>query len=156
MEPKALYGFVLLIILVGFVIGVGVLAVDKFGETTETTSTVTNETFAGVNGTAVALANDELLSVTAVRNATAQGDTFNADTEYTVALDAGTITVLNGTASYTVDYTHSSDTTTTAVTDDLRTEIAAIASTWLGLIITIFVLALIIGMIIGSFGFRRD
>lgn len=80
MEVGGLYNFVLLIVLVGMIIGVGVLALDKFS------------TSSGVSATASSAINSA------------------------------------------------------------RTEVANIASNWLGLIVTIAVLAIIIALVVGSFG----
>ena len=85
MEVGQLYQFVLLLVLVGLIIGVGVLVLDKF--------------------------------------AAATGVTTAAQT------------ALNAT----------------------RDEISAVSTTWLGLIVTIAVLAIILGLVISSFarGFQR-
>lgn len=82
MEVGGLYQFVLLIVLVGMLVGVGVLALDKFSSSS------------GVTATASSAINSS------------------------------------------------------------RTEVAAIASTWLGLIVTIAVLAIIITLVVRSFGFQ--
>ena len=79
MEVGGLYQFVLLLVLVGMIIGVGVLVLDKFSTSSGVTSTAS--------------------------------------------------TALNNT----------------------RAEIATIASTWLGLIVTIAVLAIILTLVIRSF-----
>ena len=79
MQVGELYNFVLLIVLVGFLIGVGVLGLDKFSTSTGITATAS--------------------------------------------------TAINNT----------------------RTEVANIASNWLGLIVTIAVLAIIIGLVIRGF-----
>ena len=80
MEVGGLYQFVLLIVLVGMLIGVGVLALDKFASSTGVTTAAQ--------------------------------------------------TAINGT----------------------RAEISAIATNWLGLIVTIAVLAIIITLVIRGFG----
>ncbi len=80
MEINQLYQFVLLIVLVGMIIGVGVLTLDKFS----TSSGVTNTASTAINNT--------------------------------------------------------------------RTEIATIASDWLGLIVTVAVLSIILFLVIRSFG----
>lgn len=79
MEVGGLYQFVLLIVLVGMLIGVGVLALDKFSSSSGVTSTA---------GTAI---------------------------------------------------------------NNSRAEVANIASNWLGLIVTIAVLAIIMGLVIAGF-----
>jgi len=82
MEVGTLYQFVLLIVLVSMLIGVGVLALDKFSSSSGVTATAS--------------------------------------------------TAING----------------------ARTEVSAIATTWLGLIVTIAVLAIIITLVMKSFSFR--
>lgn len=83
MEVGELYQFILLIVLVGMILGVGILAIDKFS------------TSSGVSSAAS--------------------------------------TALNNT----------------------RTELGNIASNWLGLIVTIAVLAIIITLVVRSFAMRR-
>ena len=83
MELKDLYSFVLLLVLVGMILGVGVLTLDKFSTTS------------GVSATA--------------------GTAINAT----------------------------------------RTEIANISSNWLGLIVTVSILAIILTLVIRSFGAAR-
>ena len=82
MEVGNLYQFVLLIVLVGMLLGVGILAIDKFSASSGVT--------------------------------------------------AAASTALNNT----------------------RTELGTIASTWLGLIVTIAVLAIIITLVVRSFSFQ--
>lgn len=83
MEVGELYSFVLLLVLVGMIIGVGVLTLDKFSQTTGLTDT----------------------AETAINNS--------------------------------------------------RDAITPIASTWLPLVVTIVVLAIILGIVIRSFSMRR-
>lgn len=83
MEVGELYQFILLIVLVGMILGVGILAIDKFSTSTGVTSAAS--------------------------------------------------TALNNT----------------------RTELGNIASNWLGLIVTIAVLAIIITLVVRSFAMRR-
>lgn len=82
MQVGELYQFVLLIVLVGMVLGVGILSIDKFSSSSGVTSAAS--------------------------------------------------TALN----------------------DTRTELGTIASSWLGLIVTIAVLAIVITLVVRSFGGR--
>lgn len=150
MEPKDLYGFVLLVILVSFIIGVGVLALDKFGDSQTTSVTTTNETVAITSSTGTTAFNDVRALADNIYNGTTvwNGATFT---------NAGVIT-MNASAddgNYNVTYTHQSASATSTATDAISGEIALIATSWLGLIITIFVLAIIISMVIRSFSFSR-
>lgn len=83
MEVKNLYSFVLLVVLVGMLIGVGVLTLDKFSSATGVT--------------------------------------------------AAAQTAING----------------------ARDEVSTIATTWLGIIVTIAVLAIILTLVVGSFAGNR-
>ena len=85
MEVGQLYQFVLLLVLVGIVIGIGVVVLDKFGATTA-----------------------------------AAGSTVAS-------------TAINAT----------------------RTEIAGISSNWLGIIVIVVVAAIILGLVMSSFGQKR-
>ena len=152
MEPKQLYGFVLLIILVGFVIGVGVLTLDELGDSQTTAATTANETVAFVSQVGTTAFNDVSAVTAPILNGSTRWNQFTFT-------GAGVITITNATAAdhnYNVTYTHQTASVTSAVTDDARDEVALIASSWLGLIITIFVLAIIIAMVMTSFSFRRD
>jgi len=150
MEPKDLYGFVLLIILVSFIIGVGVLALDKLGDSQTTATTTTNESVVFAGGTGTTAFNDVSALGANIYNGS---DVWNGAT----FTGAGVITHNTSAAAgtYNVTYTHQTASVTSAATDDVSGEITLIATSWLGLIITIFVLAIIIAMVIGSFGFRR-
>lgn len=97
--------------IVGFI--VIVVGMSLLGETANTTRpltnalTVTNESFTGVNATAVALTNGNHTSL-AVRNST--HDTLTITTHYTTNATAGTVTVLTGNGTYYADYTYEANT----------------------------------------------
>lgn len=81
---------------------IGIIADQE--EAITTPQSIANESFTGVNATAVALANGNMTTVSAVRNST--HDTLTVTTDYTVSLDAGTITVLTGNGTYYADYNY--------------------------------------------------
>ena len=83
MELKDLYSFVLLLVMVGMIIGIGVVIFDKFGQSSAVTTT----------------------------------------------------------ANTTIG--------------EMRTEVANISSNWLGLIVTVSILAIILTLVIRSFGAAR-
>ncbi len=73
-----------------------------------TTTTVTNESFSGVNNTYVALTYDDWASSSAVRNGT--GTELNSSTDYDVNLTSGSIKLLNqSNGTYYADYTYYPD-----------------------------------------------
>jgi hypothetical protein len=64
--------------------------------------------------------------------------------------DIYTRSVIKG--AYNVSYTYKADSTTTTTLSSVNTAIAAIATTWLPLIVTVAVLAIILGLVLSSFG----
>lgn len=84
---------------------IGIIADQE--EAITTPQSVSNESFTGVNATAVALTYDDMQAVSAVRNGT--GSALTVTTHYTVDLTAGTITVLVGNGTYYADYTYYTD-----------------------------------------------
>ena len=96
------------VFLIGFlaiVIGVNLLTATADTTSTLTSSqTATNESFTGINDTAVALSNTNIIAVSEIRNAT--HDEMTLTTDYTVNTTAGTITVLTGNGTYYADYTY--------------------------------------------------
>lgn len=148
MELKNLYGVILTILMVGMIIGIGVLIFDKFGIAVKTRTTVVNETVAFTTGSGTT-ANDDVYSITQLTNSTNTyadtGDNINFTT-------AGVITTwANVTGNYKVTYLYDADSKSTDVMDDMTTATSAIPSTWLPLLVTIIILAIILGIVITSF-----
>jgi hypothetical protein len=159
MELQELQPFVVMLILVGLLIGVGVLTLDKFGDATYYSTTITNESFtAPAQDGTVSLAKTGMLSVSEVNNGTDVLDSSN----YTVALDTGVLTLNDnttgcptaGTCYATYVYKDYNTKTATAV-DSARDEVSNVTTTWLGILITIVIMALILTAVIRSFSARR-
>ena len=152
-----LYQFVLLIILVGMIIGVGIITMDAFSSTTYYTRSNYNDTVLIANYTAQQLdwgnitvtkvwngTTNTLNSVCYTINATPGYFIYTNQTKDTCGTDANT----NFQIIYSyLDY----KTATSAATANVSTEIANIASDWIGLIVTVFILAIILGLVIMSF-----
>ena len=159
MEIKNLKGFVLLIVLTGMILGVGVLVLDKFGTAVKDSTIVVNESqaFVAAAGTTTF---DDLLSMTEISNQSVSCTTFNSINSCANWTEAGGL-VLNDstfpttTASYNVSYTYGADTTTATTVASVVTGLSPIASTWIPLIITIAVLAIILTLVIRSFNTKR-
>lgn len=151
MEWKNLYGFVLLVILVGMLIGVGALALDKFGQAAK--NTVAESETITISSSAGTTANDEVQSVVAFYNSS---DSYTIDNEVNWTA-AGGVTVAGfiDDEDYTINYSYLQDSVATTASGNSRTEVAAIASNWLGLIVTIAILAIIMGLVISGFATGR-
>lgn len=159
-ETSKLHGFVLLLVLLGMLLGIGVLVLDKFASSIYDEKTIINESFtvAALDAT-TALANGNLTTLTRIINST-QG--VWESTNYTVDLDAGTINnTNNGTscaegftclATYTYkDFEHETKSTLRATV----TAMTPVADTWMPLIVTVMILAIILTIVIRSFGKNR-
>ena len=162
MELPKLYQFVFLIVIVGMLLGIGILSVDKLGIAAKTDTTITEETVAITSG-AGQTAFDDLVSVSYFGNQSLNStdplvvignNVAGAEVNWTAS---GIITVdqtnfSNG--DYNITYVYERDSAATTATSNVNTELGTIASTWLGLIITIAVLAIIISLIVSSFAFK--
>ena len=151
-ELQNLYGFVLMLVMVGLLLGIGVLILDKFSTAIYLDKTVTNESFTWVNETTIELAQNNLTSFTSLISTTG----IDAVGNYSVALSNGTVAVGNITeTAFKVSYEWR-DWGTAAVSalNDTRDSITPIASTWLALIVTIVVLAIILTIVIRSFAVK--
>lgn len=150
MELDKLHGFVLLVVLVGMLVGVGVLALDQLGDAAKD-DTAISESIAIASGTGTT-ANDEVVSMEAF---------YNASTTWTVGnqinfTEYGVITTSNvSDATYTINYTYAADSATTTATTGARDEVSSINTTWLSLIVTIAILAIIMALVIRSFSGGR-
>lgn len=151
MEFNKLPAFVLLLVMVGMILGVGMLVLDKFGVATKTSTTVTNESVNFTNGAG----NVDYGGVTAI------DALINSTSPYTAVAasnfsftEAGAITItdgLNSNISALITYKYGKNSTTSTALTATTDAIAPIATTWLGLIVTIAVLALILFLVIRSF-----
>ena len=162
-ETRDLYPFVVGIVLVGMLLGVGFLTFEKFGQAAYDNRYVPNETWTGVTDQAnVTFAHGNITKFVAMRNSTGVSldltTTINSNFSYT---DKGIYTVANTTGcakamSCYVDYYYNEYGTATAgVTRNMTDAVGAISSTWLSLIVTVFVLAIILGLVIKSFSEKR-
>ena len=154
MEINKLPTVVLMLVLVGLIVGVGVLVFDKFGDAVKDSTTVAygaeNVSLLGGAGT---LTNDEVTSLLFLGNTTVN---FTVGTQVNLTDgEAGTIlatypVVANG--SYFVSYVYDADSSATTNLATSATAVGGIASNWMGLIVTIVVLAIILFFVISSFG----
>lgn len=160
MELNNLLNVVVLFVLVGMVVGVGVLAMDKFSTATREVVTVVNESFTSpqINKT-VSLANGNMSAFISVTNTTGA---ILASGNYTIDLDAGTLNntgnqtpCLTGTTCYANYKYYDYNTDAATALNAGMTELSGVSTTWLGLIITIVILAIIIGLVINGFAGKK-
>lgn len=158
MEIKDLVPIVLLFLFMGMLLGVGVLTIDKFGRATRTTTTVidTNNNLS-VAGS-VDFTDEYCLTIVSIDNTT---NTFEVNYYNATWTDAdGCImshSAISGCRSPTcnITYTYGATTATATAMINTNTAITPIASTWLALLVTVVILAIILGIVITSFSGRR-
>lgn len=160
MEVNKLATFTLFIVLIGMVAGTGILIFDKFSTAVYTDKTVSNESFVWpLNGSTVTLTNGNITSFSKVANI---AGTAYLSGNYSVDTDTGVVTALSNTSGIITGATvyayytwrDRSSATNTALWST-RNGIADIPNSWLSLIVTVGVLAVILYFVLRSFGGRR-
>jgi len=168
MEFEKLYPTVLIIIFTGVLMAVGLTVLDNFGYATRTTTTATNVSIlVPENGTVLVGASGTypyLQTISYCKNDSATREVF-ASTNFT-ALEGNenggymnTVDDLvesvweNETVNCTITYLAGSQTSSS--TDNSVDAITPIGSTWIPLIITVAILAIILTIVIRSFVMRR-
>lgn len=162
MEFNKLNIFVLSLVLTGLVIGAGILILDKFAvaDTVSTPTVVNDENLTWVaNASTITLNHGNITASTFGLSNETDGTPAVSASNYTLNALTGVITVhenesvcVQGSPCYAT-YTYKDYSTGTAVAlIQTRNVIGDISSTWFSLVITIVVLALILTLIIRSFG----
>ena len=163
MEWKDLQGFVLIVILIAMILGVGLIVLDKFGDTIKESTPAVNETLVVASATGTT-ANDEVTAITLIYNETMEivvivtVSTTGAD-NFSWVEDTGVISFNDSVSvpdgDYLITYTYDADTTSSTSMKSVVSSMIPIATTWLPLIITIAILAIILGLVIRSFAGKR-
>ena len=156
MEVKNLYPFVLIVILVGMVLGVGILVLENFGAAVKDSTDVVNESNTFIGAGVSTTTNDDVTAMTEISNGTVTCTTFNtaiacANWTKPGVMSLSHTTFTDWTANYNVSYTYDADTDAYTASADTVTAMAAISTTWLPLIVTIAILAIILVLVVRSF-----
>ena len=152
MDVSKLQPFIIIIVLVAMVIGIGIITLDKMGATTFYTLNNLNESIT-LNGnySLTNLGFGNVTNVDRVINSTGSSNSLGTNC-WEVNMTAGQFTYKNNTddcrESATVNIIYDA---TVAATRATSAEVANISSSWMGLIITIVVLAIILGIVLVSF-----
>jgi hypothetical protein len=158
-ELGGLYGFVLMLVLIGMILGIGILIFDKFGSATYNTVTITNDTVTWLPNADEALDHGNITSFTSLVNGTSVAVPSSNYTVYNVNGSIAMLdnsTTMNETMTAYATYTYKEYATTTQSTmSSMVTTTSPIATTWLPLIVTIVILAIILTIVIRSFAQTR-
>lgn len=152
MEMRDLTGAVLMIVLIGMLIAIGVIVSENMGNSVRETQTAYNHSVTIASGV-VTVEHATLKSVSYFGNYT--NHTWNTGNDQTLNISGPTtFTVFSygdGTANATYDY-YVNSTGTNVMHDIVVDSLAPISSTWLSLIVTVMILAIVLGLIINAFG----
>lgn len=156
MEAKELFPFVILLVLVGMVIGVGILVLDKTGAATYYKRTGYNDSVAILNYTGQALDWGNISNYAVYNHTTALLPSACYDINTTkgqfMYKNETTACDVIGAATFFIIYDYKDYATETAkATRAASNAVGDIASDWIGLIVTIFVLSIILFFVVRSF-----
>lgn len=160
MELDNLPKIILVIVLSAMLLGVGVLSLDKFGDAVKVSAGVTDETIVISGGTGTT-SHDEVTAITAFSNLTGEAiaDLTDNITSLNWTEETGVIFVeptnFPDGVDYLINYTYDSDSAGTDAMDSSLSAVSPIASVWIPLIVTIAALAIILVLVIKSFGGQR-
>ena len=157
MDVDKLPTIILGLVVAFMLIGVGVLALDKFETTTKTTTTVTDEEITIASSTAtLAHGNLTIFSVLSnASNSTADNLGWSIGNTINYTALSGVILVDDGTITdgdYNVTYTYRAKNSVTPTINAAMAAIGDIGNTWASLIVTILILAVILTLVLRSFG----
>lgn len=168
METNQIFSLVFIMVVLGFLLGAGILALDKFSDASRDTYTIVNESInasaLNKNAINVTLANIPVKEITWFRNKSHYTATSPRDYNIT-NLNTGTVQLFNASGWLTgaaganqwinVSYKYYSENDASTSLSDSATEVGNVSDQWLGLIITVSVLSIILTLIVGSFIFRK-
>jgi hypothetical protein len=150
MDIKNLPTFVLIIVMIGLLIGIGIIVLNKFEVTGYVDTDVVNESMSLKTSVATNVANTPLNSVAVVRNAS--HSTVPAS-NYSVSGNGITLLAPQVNGTYYADYEYEKqDTDVSTALSDTADAIDDISSDWLPLIVVVAVLSLILFFVVRSFG----
>lgn len=154
MEINKLNGFVLLVVLLGMILGVSVIIFDAMYELGYGTGTITDEQITALEGVNVSIANGNFTAFFA-ENAT--NAAIVPTTNYTLHYDEGYFEMKAGNKYFNdtlinLTYTYKNfEGGASPAMQGMTAAVSPIATTWLPLIITIFMLGIILFLVIQSF-----
>jgi len=154
MDFKEMYPVIAILIFTGVLLGVGLLVLDSLGTSVKDSTSLVNESVA-IAGAAGTTANDDVTAVAYFGNSSIS--CTPADTGCVNVTSGGVISTnssfANGT--YQISYTYDADSTATTTVSSVSSALSPIGSTWMPLLVTVIALAIVLGLIMRSFGASR-
>lgn len=161
-ELGKLESFIFILFLVGMILGIGVLTFDKFSDASATNTYVNEDSFTWVNNTNITLNFTDITTFTGVWNLTDYLDSsyYNSDAVISDSIlqlnePNGSQPCSNGTICYAEYYYDDVNVKVQTVMNGTVDAVSPIASDWMPLLVTVFILTIILSLIIFSFGRNR-
>jgi hypothetical protein len=155
MELKDLQNFVMGLILVGVVIGVGVVTLDSLATNQRTDTGVSNETVT----ISSAIGSVDFTNLTSVlyfgndsTNTDQAGINLTNSVNWTTAGGFTVETTRFADGNYNVSYRYSRASTATTAVEQVNDSLTDIPSIWLPLIVTVAILAIVMFLVIRNYG----
>ena len=148
---------VITLVMTGLLLGIGIVTISKFGTTVADSTSVVNGTIVIASGTGGVRSDQGITAVSTFSNATVDyivylsNDSINWTADGVFVVDGA----IMGDSTYDLSYVYDQNVTGTDTMVQVVASMAPIASDWLPLIVTVAVLAVILTMILTSFGKRR-
>jgi len=159
MEFKDIQPFVIMVVLVGMVIGVGVLTFEKTSQSVFNTVNIVNESVNWSTGHPVnitmAHGNWTTMSFTNASGTAVATSNFTSFASVGI-IQAESVGVCENNASCLATYSYKEyDTPTATALAAATTEVSGISTNWLGLIVTVMILSILLAIVIRSFTMNR-
>jgi hypothetical protein len=150
---KELPNFVLTFLLIVMIVGVGIVVMTNMGYASSRQIAATNDNQTMSNTSYVALLNSPLVSSESftLTNISATVPT----TDYKVDYDLGKVIMINGKwhgQQLNASYTYLETTTATTAMNNASNSLGVINNTWIGLLVTVTLLAIVLGLVINAYG----
>ena len=158
MQISDLAPVVMVILLTGMLIGVGILTMTYFGIAAKNSNTISIGYVTLNTAYQAQLGQTDTVVLTSFGNSSVTG-TVGSNVNCTSAglIKADSNTFQNNTLLlYNVTYTYKTSTAATTAANTIVTDVLApISSNWIGLIVTIAILSIVLGIVVNSFAFGK-
>ena len=151
-DMNSLWTLVMVLFLSGLLLGVGILTLEKFGDTVEESATITDEQVTIASNTGQ-LAHWDITGISEFYNTTNESQSHTLTSANFTYNGAVTVASVND-GVWNTTYTYDKDTNATQTMDNSISALIPVASDWMPLIVTVAVLSIVLGLVLSSFAMR--
>ena len=153
---ESILALVLLLVTAGLLVTIGAYVVQEVEDQVAVSTVESDDKITLVNGTAVELTRDDIISISSNYNATNSSTTLTEDTDFTLQKYAGTVTLLS--ADYAGDwnftYTYYAPTGASEAANATVESLGDVAD-WFTIIVVVVIAVIIIGLVVTAFAQKR-